>query len=147
MGQTRTSGYTVSGIRCLGEVSIPCRPLIPFVTLTLKFDPLFKNFNIGHIFWMMSDNVFIFHMCVPYDKTFLLVPKCLTLTLKFDSLFKNFNIGHIFWMASDRAFIFHMCVPYDKTFLLVPKCLTLWPWSWSLIHFWKTLTLDIYFEW
>jgi hypothetical protein len=72
--------------------------------LTLKFDPLFKNFNIGYIFWMASDRAFIFHMCVPYDKTFLLIPKFLT--LKFDPLFKNFNIGHIFWMASDRDFIF-----------------------------------------
>jgi hypothetical protein len=38
-----------------------------------------KNFNIGHIFWMVSDRTFIFHMCIPYDKTFLLVPKFLTL--------------------------------------------------------------------
>jgi hypothetical protein len=47
--------------------------------LCLKFDPLFKNFNIGHIFWMASDMDFIFHMYVPYDKTFLLVPNFLTL--------------------------------------------------------------------
>jgi hypothetical protein len=87
---------------------------------------------------MVCDRAFIFHMCVPYDKTFLLVPKFVTLTLKFDSLFKNFNIGHIFWMASDRAFIFHMCVPYEKTFLLVPNFLTLWSWPWSLAHFSKT---------
>jgi hypothetical protein len=38
-----------------------------------------KNLNIGYIFWMASDRAFIFHMCVPYNKTFLLVPKCLTL--------------------------------------------------------------------
>jgi hypothetical protein len=48
------------------------------VTLTLKFNPLFKNFNIGHIFWMASDRAFIFHMCVSYDKSFLLVQKILT---------------------------------------------------------------------
>jgi hypothetical protein len=61
---------------------------------------------------MTSDKAFIFHMCVPYDKTFLLVPKffdLVTLTLKFDQFFKNFNISHIFWMASDKAFIFHVC--------------------------------------
>jgi hypothetical protein len=46
--------------------------------LTLKFDKLFKNFNIGHIFWMVSDMAFIFHVCVLYDKTFLLVPKFFT---------------------------------------------------------------------
>jgi hypothetical protein len=50
-----------------------------FDLVTLKFDPLFKNFNIDHIIWMVSDRAFIFHMCVPYDKTFLLVPKFLTL--------------------------------------------------------------------
>jgi hypothetical protein len=65
-----------------------------------------KNFNIGHMFWMASDRAFIFHMCVPYDKIFLLVPNVLTFwPWKFDPLFKNFNIGHIFWIASDRDFI------------------------------------------
>jgi hypothetical protein len=33
-----------------------------------------KTFNIGHIFWMASDAAFTFHMHVPSDKTFLLVP-------------------------------------------------------------------------
>jgi hypothetical protein len=33
-----------------------------------------KTFIIGHIFWMASDRAFIFHMCVPYDKNFLIVP-------------------------------------------------------------------------
>jgi hypothetical protein len=32
------------------------------VTLTLKFDPLFKNFDISHIFSMARDRAFIFHM-------------------------------------------------------------------------------------
>jgi hypothetical protein len=35
-----------------------------------------KTLNIGHIFWMVRDRAFLFHMCVPYDKTLLLVPKC-----------------------------------------------------------------------
>jgi hypothetical protein len=34
--------------------------------------------NFGHIFWMVSDKTFIFHMCVPYDKTFLLEPNFFT---------------------------------------------------------------------
>jgi hypothetical protein len=38
-----------------------------------------KNFNIGHIFWMVNDRAFISYMCVSYDKTFLLVPQFLTL--------------------------------------------------------------------
>jgi hypothetical protein len=87
-----------------------------------------KSFNIGHIFWMVSDNAFIFHMCVPYDKTFLLVLIFFyLLTLKFDPLFKNFNIGHIFWMANDKDFI---CV-----FLMTR------PFYWSLTHFSKTFNI------
>ena len=49
-----------------------------------------KNFKIGHNFWMVSDRTFIFHMRIPCDKTFPLIPKYVTLT--FDLLFKNFNI-------------------------------------------------------
>jgi hypothetical protein len=121
--------------------------LFDLVALTLKFYPLFKNFNIGHIFWMASDRAFIFHVCVLYDKTFLLVPNFLTLWPWSLTLFKKFNIGHTFWVASDRAFIFHMCVPYDKNFLWVPKFLTLWPWPWSFTHFSKPLSLPISLEW
>jgi hypothetical protein len=29
--------------------------IIFYLTMTLNFDLLFKNFNIGHIFWMVSD--------------------------------------------------------------------------------------------
>jgi hypothetical protein len=32
----------------------------------------FLKFDIGHIFWMVNDRAFVFHMCAPYDKTFLL---------------------------------------------------------------------------
>jgi hypothetical protein len=39
----------------------------------------FKNFNIGHIFWIANNRAFIFHMHFPFDKTFLLVPIFLTL--------------------------------------------------------------------
>jgi hypothetical protein len=54
-----------------------------------------KLYNIDHIFWMASDNAFIFHMSVPYDKTFLLTlwpwpwsstrfSKTLTLAISFE---------------------------------------------------------------
>ena len=33
-----------------------------------------KNFNIGHIFWLVRVKAFIFHMSIPCDKSFLLVP-------------------------------------------------------------------------
>jgi hypothetical protein len=186
-----TSNFLCPRIERSGAYSFwPVRPSVcPSVCLSVC-----KNFNIGHIFWMVSDRAFIFHMCVPYDKNFLLVPKfltlwpwslthfskSLTLAISFEWQVIGFsyficvflmtkpfywyqhfwpcdldlevwptfqNIGNIFWMASDRAFIFYMCVPYDKTFLLVPTFLTLWPWPWSLIHFSKTLTLAVSFEW
>ena len=44
------------------------------VTLTVTFDLLFKNFNIGHNFFIVRDRAFIFGVCIPYDKTFLTEP-------------------------------------------------------------------------
>jgi hypothetical protein len=77
-------------------------------------------------FWMVGDRAFIFYvsLCIPCDKTFLLVhvpsfltswPWSLTNFLKILNVF-----GNIVWMLSDRALIFHLCIPCDKTFLLVP---------------------------
>ena len=40
------------------------------VTLTMTFDLLLKNFNIGHKWFIERDRAFIFGMCIPYDKTF-----------------------------------------------------------------------------
>ena len=97
------------------------------VTLNLFFDLLFKNFNIGHNFWIVSDRAFIFHICNSCDKTFSLIPKFLdfvTMALTFDLLFLNFNIVNNFWLVRDRAFIFYMCNPCDETFPLIP---TVWP--------------------
>ena len=90
------------------------------MTLTLKFDQLVKNFNLGHNFQTRSDRAFILHTCIPCDKTFHMVSSFLTLTLKFDLLVKNFNLGHNFQTKRDRAFILHMCIPCDKTFHMVP---------------------------
>jgi hypothetical protein len=78
--------------------------------LTLKFYPLFKNFNIGHIFWMASDRAFIFHMCVPFDKTFLLVPNFLPCDLDLERTMDG--IGYIrprfLWLfqLSHKALLF-----------------------------------------
>ena len=46
--------------------------------LTLTFDLLFKNFNLGYNFWMVSTRALVFHMYVPYDKTVPWVPQFLT---------------------------------------------------------------------
>ena len=45
------------------------------VTLTLKFDLLLKNFNLGHSFLIRRGRAFIFHIYIQYDKTFPWVPK------------------------------------------------------------------------
>ena len=50
--------------------------IFDLVTLTLKFDLLLKNFNLGHNFQTRRDRAFILHMCtcIPYDKAFHMVP-------------------------------------------------------------------------
>jgi hypothetical protein len=49
-----------------------------FDLLTLTFDLLIENFNIGYIFWLKSTKALTFHMSVSCDKTFLWVPKNMT---------------------------------------------------------------------
>ena len=46
--------------------------------LDLGVWPIFKNFNLGYNFWMVGDRAFIFHMYIPCDKTFLLIPTFFT---------------------------------------------------------------------
>ena len=119
------------------------------MTLTLTFDLLLKKHNLGYNFWTKRDKAFILHMLVPFDKTFLSVPKkfdLVTLTLTFDLLLKKLNLGYNFWTKRDKAFIVQVCIPCGKTFLSIPKILTLWPWPWLLTYFWKNLTLAITFE-
>ena len=48
--------------------------MFDIVTLTLKFDLLLKNFNLGHNFQTRNDRAFILHMCIPCDSTFYMVP-------------------------------------------------------------------------
>ena len=39
---------------------------------------VYKNFNLAYNSWTTIGRVFIFHMCIPCDKTFPWVPKFLT---------------------------------------------------------------------
>ena len=39
---------------------------------------VYKNFNLAYNSWTTIDRAFIFHMCIPCDKTFPWVPKILT---------------------------------------------------------------------
>ena len=66
--------------------------IFDLVALTLKFDLLSKNFNLGHRLLTRRGRAFIFHMYIPCDKTFPRVPKfwdLVTLTLKFDLFFQK----------------------------------------------------------
>ena len=123
--------------------------IFDLVTLTLTFDLLLKNFNLGHNFLTRRGRAFIFHIYIPCDKTFPWVPTFLTLwpwPWSLTYFKKNFNLGHSFLTKRGRAFILHMYIPCDKTFPWVPKFLTLWPWPWLLTYFLKNLTLAITFE-
>ena len=64
------------------------------MALTLIFDLLLKNFYIGNNFWMISDRAFIFHLCIPCDKTFPLIAKFLEWLLRPFSVRKVYGQGH-----------------------------------------------------
>ena len=94
------------------------------LSVILSFCPPLWNFKLADNFWTISARASIFHMNIPYDKTFPWVPLYLTLW----PWRLNFYLANNFWTVSDRASIFHMNIPYDKTFPWVPLYLTLWPW-------------------
>jgi hypothetical protein len=66
-------------------MSIPCDKTFPWVqikmfylvTLTLVFDLLLENFNLGYIFWLLGTctGALTFHLIVLCEKTFSWVPK------------------------------------------------------------------------
>ena len=63
------SSHHPSRVRSL-QLELSYRTIIfDLVTLTLKFDLLFKNFNLGYIL-TIRDMAFIFHICIPCDQTF-----------------------------------------------------------------------------
>ena len=53
---------------------VHCTINFDHVTLTVTLYPYFENLNSGHNFFTIGDRAFIFSMCVPYAKTFLMVP-------------------------------------------------------------------------
>ena len=85
------------------------------LTLTLKFDLLFKNFNIANNFWIESASGLIFQMTIPCEKMVIFYP--VTLTWEYDLFLKNFNLANNFWIVSARALIFYMSIPFDEIFL------------------------------
>jgi hypothetical protein len=71
--------------------------IIGFELLTLTFDLIIENINIGYIFWLVSTKALTFHMSVSYDKTFLWMPTNMTfLPLCLTHLSKTFTMAIIF---------------------------------------------------
>jgi hypothetical protein len=100
--------------------------IFDLVTLTLMFDVLIKNFNLGCNFQMVCTRMLIFYTSVPCDNIFSLVPifiYLVTLTLMFDPFIENFNLGYNFEMVCTRMLIFYMSVLCDKIFSWVQKYL------------------------
>ena len=67
-------GFYISHVYSLWQDLSYHTIIFDLVTLTLKFDLLFKNFNLGHNLWTMRDRALIFHMCIPCDNTFYIIP-------------------------------------------------------------------------
>jgi hypothetical protein len=115
-----------------------------------KLDLLIKNFNLGHIFWLVTKVLGLWHFTWVFVVTTLFMGTkifdLITLTLVLDLLIKNFNHGYNFWIISIRVLTFHYSIPCDKTYPWVPKFLTLWPWSWYLTYLLK-IKLIIFKYW
>jgi hypothetical protein len=112
--------------------------LLP-VTLTLVFDLLFKNFNLGQNILMVSIRVLMFSITI-------LLLNFWDLTLMFDLLFflKCFIHGRNFQKVSIKAFIYFTCVFHvTRSFFWYQlwRHLTLWPWH--LTYFWKTFNTGV----
>ena len=95
--------------------------IFDLVTLTLKFDILLKNFNLGHNFLTRRDEAFILHIVTrPFTWYHNFDP--VTLILKFDLLLKNLNLCCYLvmvatWRAllsSDNSYFVIHCLLKDK---------------------------------
>ena len=144
--------YHISHVYSLWQDHSHHTIIFDLVTLTLKFDLLLTNFNLGHNLWTVRGRAFIFHMCIPCDKTFhttpLFWPSDLELELWItytECCYLNLVAFRRTSLSLFRCYILGLCVPYIKTFLVVAQVLITWPWSWPLTYFRKTLTWPLMF--
>ena len=97
--------------------------IFDLVALTLKFDILLKDFNLGNNF-QRSDMACILHICIPCDKTFHIVPLffyLVTLTLKLTYFWKTLTLAITFKPEEmGLSYCTIMCIICDKTFHMVP---------------------------
>ena len=75
-----SQGFHISHVYFLWQDLSLHTIIFDLVTLTLKFDLFFKNFNLGHILW------------IPCKKTFHTIPLFFTLTFNFESHILNVAI-------------------------------------------------------
>ena len=105
-----------------------------------------KHFNLCHNLWTLKVNgrAFIFHMYIPCDEAFTIMPKVLTKWLWLWPLTcrsKNFNVGDNLTVR-DRNFIFGMYTQLMKPFKVTQRSMTLWPWPWPLTYISKNFNLS-----
>ena len=62
-------------VMTLGHISkVTVHTYPKFSHVDLEVWPTFKNFNLGHKLLTVRERAFIFHMCIPCDKTFHTIP-------------------------------------------------------------------------
>ena len=71
-----------------------------------------ESFNLANNFWTIRHRAVIFHMYVPCDKTFPLVPNYLTLTVTFDLYLENFNFAYNLCCNTYDFHILHVCCKF-----------------------------------
>jgi hypothetical protein len=90
--------------------------------------PTYWNFNIGYIFWLISNKALTFHMSVSCDKTFLWVPTNMIFwPWCFTHLLKTLTSAITFeWYILG---LWYMSIPWDKTLQWLQK---VWPCDFDL---------------
>ena len=110
---------------------------LDLVTLSLEFDLLYENFNLGNHFWTVSTRVLIFHTSILCDKTILWLQTFFTLWPWPWSLayFLNFNLAtyNNFWTVSARALI-EISPEYSLW-----RDLSVWPLTLNLAYFFENV--------
>ena len=124
------------------------------MTLTFKFDLLFKNFNLGYNLWTVKGSAFIFHMCIPCDKSFQFIPWFLA---SWDKYVRGANVIALPSASVACTKTLTLAITSKKEVIDLSYCICVFPvtrpftwyhnfWPWSLTYFWKTLTLAITFK-
>ena len=88
----------ISNVHSLQDLSIGTLSF-DLLSLNSKVNLLFKNFNLGHNFWIREDRAFIFHCVFHETRPFHGYQHfdITTLTLKCAYFSNNLYLGHTFW--------------------------------------------------